>query len=770
MEPGEDLVQNVISPAGYAQGQRCFPETNVTLEIREVDLFSFLKYDMISIGFDLQGEAVSLLEVRSSMSILALPAALAFTMNVTLCLIVLSSNPKNIANRLFACIVLSFATWNVGEFVMINSRNPENAVLGAKIIFAGLAYAPVFFLHFSLVFPLKQRISFFRKKNLIIFYLIPAGILTLFFSFFAVDVHRLEQMRNVFYYALKFKEPLVFRIFIFIIGCVGGIYVYWGIGNLISALRTTRLPKQKLQIKYLIFGIVSVGIVGAGITLSNHFLELGWPVFFLVSLYAILVSLFFAIALIKYRLLDIHILIRGGILYSTLSGFILAVYVLLIKNIGEMISEAYTPESLFVESMLILVLVYMLRPFQRKAEEWIDRFFYVERYHYRRNFMEFSRELIELIDLEDVLRTTGRFISETLHIGSVAILLLDGEGEGYLIRYGENVAGDLKIRPNSNLIRYLRKSGKGTEVENLMIEKGLDREAEDLLNLGFSAVIPIMLKEKLMGLMVLGRKVNQKDYTNEEIEMMEAFSNQTSLAISRALIYRDISLKDKQIMQSEKMASLGELAAGIAHEIRNPLAIISGSAETLKKRGDEETKEEMVNYIMEEADRINDMITNFLDYAKPKEPKFVRCNIVEMIEKSIRLISLQAKTQNVEVVREFPQRPRYIEADPELIQHAFVNIELNALEAMEKGGILRIKVLPNQGGRVLVSFSDTGKGVPPEISRRVFDPFFTTKEGGTGLGLSIVHSIVESHGGTITNVSHGGGGTTFSISLPTRRV
>ncbi|MCK5554059.1 MAG: hypothetical protein KAJ09_12990, partial [Deltaproteobacteria bacterium] len=247
----------------------------------------------------------------------------------------------------------------MGEFIMINSQNPGSAILGVKIIFAGLAYAPVFFLHFSLVFPVKQRIPFFRRNNLIILYLIPAFILALFFSLFAIDIQRLEQMKNVFYYALRFEEPLVFQIFIIIIGCVASMYVYWGIRNLVSGLRITRLPKQKLQIKYLIFGIVSVGVVGAGINLSNHFLKLGWPVFFLASLYAILVSVFFAIALIRYRLLDIHILIRGGILYSSLSGFVLAVYVLLIKNIREMISETYTPKSLFVESMLILVLVYM---------------------------------------------------------------------------------------------------------------------------------------------------------------------------------------------------------------------------------------------------------------------------------------------------------------------------------------------------------------------------------------------------------------------------
>ena len=177
----------------------------------------------------------------------------------------------------------------------------------------------------------------------------------------------------------------------------------------------------------------------------------------------------------------------------------------------------------------------------------------------------------------------------------------------------------------------------------------------------------------------------------------------------------------------------------------------------------------MITYIIEESDRINTMITNFLDFAKPKEPKLVSCDIMEVIGKTIQLIFPQARTQNVEVVEEFPQKPLYIEVDPELIQHAFMNIELNALEAMEQGGVLRINVLPNQGGRVLIKFSDTGKGVSPKISRRIFDPFFTTKEGGTGLGLSITHNIVESHGGTITNASHEGKGTTFSINLPVRR-
>jgi len=189
----------------------------------------------------------------------------------------------------------------------------------------------------------------------------------------------------------------------------------------------------------------------------------------------------------------------------------------------------------------------------------------------------------------------------------------------------------------------------------------------------------------------------------------------------------------------------------------------------MKKREDRETKEEMIDYIVEESDRINTMITNFLDFAKPKEPELVRCDIVEVIEKTIQLISPQARAQNIEVAREFPSGPLYIEVDPELFQQVFMNIELNALEAMEQGGVLKINVIPNQGGQVLIKFSDTGKGVSPKVSGKIFDPFFTTKEGGTGLGLSIAHTIVESHGGTLTNTLNEGKGTTFTINLPIRR-
>jgi signal transduction histidine kinase len=222
-------------------------------------------------------------------------------------------------------------------------------------------------------------------------------------------------------------------------------------------------------------------------------------------------------------------------------------------------------------------------------------------------------------------------------------------------------------------------------------------------------------------------------------------------------------------MQAEKMAAIGELAAGIAHEIRNPLGIITGSAETVRKHTDRKIQNEMTGYILEESKRINGLINSFLDFARPKEPKLVRCNLNEILEKTLLLISPQAKTLGVEIRKEILQTIHPVFIDPDQMRQAFTNLGVNALEAMPKGGILHVSALENTKSEVMLRFSDTGKGIPKEMQSKVFDPFFTTKEGGTGLGLSIVHRIITQHGGNISVEDKEGGGSIFTISLPLRK-
>jgi two-component system sensor histidine kinase HydH len=703
------------------------------------------------------------------MNVLALPTALAFTMNLTLCLVVLSSKPRDTAHRLFACFVLSFATWNLGELIMISSVNPVRAIAGVRVIFVGLTLAPLFFLHFTFVFPSEGRSAWGRGYRLLFLYLIPLALLVTFFLSFRIDIERFKELRNVFYYGLLFAEPITFLIFLGLLAVFSGVWIYWGISNLIESLRTTRMPKQKLQIKYLIFGIVSMALVGTVINLSNYFLKMGWPIFFLASLYSILVSLFFAIALIKYRLLDIHLLIRGGILYSSVSGLILAIYILIIKNIGEAVSQKAYGRSLWVESALILALVFLLRPFQTKVGDWIDRFFYMERVRFRTKLSEFSRTLTELVDLEEVAKTTVSFITQTLHVDSVVLFFLKGEVDEYRPLFGTPPQEGTAYSSRDSFVRRIESVGRAVDLEHLRENQGEMIPIDHLIEQGWVVVVPISLKEKLLGFIFLGKKRTEKDYTVEELELLEAFSNQAALAISRALIYRDMSLKDKQILQAEKMAAIGELAAGIAHEIRNPLGIITGSAETVRKHGDRKIQEEMTNYILEESKRINGLISAFLDFAKPKEPKLVNCNLGEILEKTLLLLSPQAKTLGVEIRKEIPQTLLQVSVDPDQMRQAFTNLGVNALEAMPQGGVLKVTVLENAKGEIVLRFSDTGKGIPKEVQSKVFDPFFTTKDGGTGLGLSIVHRIITQHGGNISMEDRKGGGSIFTISLPLER-
>jgi signal transduction histidine kinase len=191
-----------------------------------------------------------------------------------------------------------------------------------------------------------------------------------------------------------------------------------------------------------------------------------------------------------------------------------------------------------------------------------------------------------------------------------------------------------------------------------------------------------------------------------------------------------------------------------------------GSAETLRKRGEKKIREEMINYILEESSRINGLISSFLDFARPKEPKLESCDLREVLEKTLLLLSPQAHTLGVEIMKEIPEKPLWISIDPDQMRQAFTNLGVNALEAMPQGGVLRVTVVENTKSRVAVTFNDTGKGVPKEVRTKVFDPFFTTKEGGTGLGLSIAHRIISQHGGDISLEAGNERGSTFSITLP----
>ncbi|MBW1917303.1 MAG: two-component sensor histidine kinase [Deltaproteobacteria bacterium] len=223
-----------------------------------------------------------------------------------------------------------------------------------------------------------------------------------------------------------------------------------------------------------------------------------------------------------------------------------------------------------------------------------------------------------------------------------------------------------------------------------------------------------------------------------------------------------------QLNQAEKLAALGEMIAGVAHEIRNPLGIISSTAELLRQRlAKYEPQDRLAQIIVEESNRLNQTVTEFLDFARPREPNLRPCNPEEILERNLELLQPEIEKHHITVDRHYSLDGHPLTADPDLLYRAFLNILLNAIQALPEGGKITVTTRfgPHNEG-ALIQVQDNGEGIEAEAISKIFNPFFTTKDMGSGLGLSIVKSIIESHRGTIDIDSTPGQGTTVIIMLP----
>jgi two-component system sensor histidine kinase HydH len=232
---------------------------------------------------------------------------------------------------------------------------------------------------------------------------------------------------------------------------------------------------------------------------------------------------------------------------------------------------------------------------------------------------------------------------------------------------------------------------------------------------------------------------------------------------------------EAQLNHAERLAALGQMVAGVSHEIRNPLGIIRSTAELLGKMSDcTEVQERLSAVIIEESNRLDNIVTEFLDFARPQEPNFQECYLEEIINKNLQFLGPELDKENISVHDHLDGRSFKLRADPQLLYRAFLNIFMNSIQAMKNGGTMTVDVTEKKGHYV-VSIMDTGCGISQENLSKIFDPFFSTKDKGSGLGISIVKNIIEGHKGSIWIESkvgdpqgRNGTGTKVFIKLPKR--
>ena len=219
--------------------------------------------------------------------------------------------------------------------------------------------------------------------------------------------------------------------------------------------------------------------------------------------------------------------------------------------------------------------------------------------------------------------------------------------------------------------------------------------------------------------------------------------------------------------RQDRLAAIGRMAASIAHEIRNPLAAMRGSIQMLRSEMKEDSSQsELMEIILRESDRLNRIISDFLNYARPRSVVLGQVDVGDLLRDTFTLMRHSPEIGPEQLIEEdLPEEPLPAQVDAEQLRQVFWNLSRNAVQAMPGGGTLRARIRRNTHGRLQISFSDDGRGMAPEQVERLFEPFSSTT-GGSGLGLSIVYQIIRDHGGTITVRSREGHGTSITIELP----
>lgn len=401
---------------------------------------------------------------------------------------------------------------------------------------------------------------------------------------------------------------------------------------------------------------------------------------------------------------------------------------------------------------------------------------------------EISRSM-QTLDLDEILHLILDGVTKAIGFDRTRLYLINEEKTRLECKMAVGIEKE-KIegitlpldKKNSMLARSVIEK-KPFIVEDALNDPRVNKELKKLFGLKSFAVVPLIGRDKVLGAITADNLFSHRVITPEKFESLITFANQAGLALENAKMYeelksfshqleervemakKDLRRTQDKLIQSEKLAALGKLSAGIAHEIRNPLTSIKVLIHSLTaKVTDTETKEKDIKVIEDEIERVNQIINRFLDFARPKEPEFSWVDINQTLEETISLVSGEVKEQNVVLEKEMSSL-LHVQADGEQMKQVFLNLFLNAIQAMPEGGKLRIKT-NLKGQYIRIEIQDEGTGIPEEIKDKLFEPFFTTKEEGIGLGLSTAKRIIDDHKGSIEVRNSHPKGTVFIINLP----
>jgi signal transduction histidine kinase len=688
-------------------------------------------------------------------------AALLGTLSLLVGIFVYANNRTSNVNKSWMILNFSASLWSWSLFARELSLDKTTALFFVRLCYVGAIFIPALFFRFT--------ISLLKvNKNKLLFSIYILSLIFIILDFTPLFIKDVKPILSFRYYGIP---GTIFPLFVIsFIGITG--YSHY---ILIQHLKRSE-GQVRTQVKYLLLATIIGFLGGVSTFLPNFNVEIFPFGFYLISIYVGIISY----AIVKHRLMDISIVLKKGTTYALLMLLLFVPSSLLIILFQKLIyGHIHYLFSGFVFSLLLVVAVLFnrIKPHTEKA---VEQLLFKNRYDYRETLGRFSKAMVTILDLQSLSKRIVETITQTMGVEKASLFLWNEEKGGYSLFESKNIkmtATTPLLSKNDPLPHYLEKIAEIIIREELA--KGaniseLNEVTKKMSLLEAEVSIPLILKGELIGMINLGYKFNKDIYSHEDIELLSTLANQTSVAIENARLYEDLKRSKSYIRRADRLASLGTLTAGLAHEIRNPLVAIKTLIQLLPERlDDEEFRDQFLKIAAGEVDRISSLVNELLEFARPSDPKLELEDIDTILDGMILLVSTETKKKQINIIKDYAPNLPPLHIDREQIKQVFLNILLNAIEATIENGKITVKTrsFMKPGGELYlqIEFNDTGCGIPGEYIEDIFNPFFTTKSTGSGLGLSISNQIIQDHRGYIDVESQLGKGSSFFINLPVNK-
>ena len=398
-------------------------------------------------------------------------------------------------------------------------------------------------------------------------------------------------------------------------------------------------------------------------------------------------------------------------------------------------------------------------------------------YDYRQVFLDFNESLHTIKDKSSLISSVMTRIYELVQAQTVYMFWQNYDTTRYVLTNPQETNQKIHLNSQDGLIRWLQLNEKPLVVSFVPEYKNIFSECDlnVIQQLNGKIICPLKANNQLRGVIMIDNRKDEKTYHARDIEILSILLDSAALAIENITYNEERIAHLKHMIQTDRLAVTGQLAAGAAHEIRNPLTSIKSAIQFVQNDIQDPQKQKIITSILSEVNRINDILTGLLSFSRQNQPVKREFDLIAMMNQTLLFIQHTHIKKKIHFITQY-HTPNHQErstlpivADHDQLKQVVMNIVLNAIDAIAEEGFIRIEIYPfiKEGTKFYhILFTDNGIGIHEDLLEKIFDPFFTTKKEGTGLGLSISYGIVHNHGGIIEIRNHPDGGTQVEIKLP----